>query len=179
MKIRACPQCGSTNISTGTMGSGVTFGVTSWNYSCRNCNYRGQPLEFDSKEAYQKFLAGLQRKEPPSSTIEKNVDDLLDDIPEDKQFKELVEEAASDTTSFCDEHPFQHKKWWPDFIVAIFLSFIITYFLFIPNLSYIMDSTELLIYGAFLFIFWILILMILIIIVEYFIVLLKREICKK
>jgi len=178
MKIIACPKCGSTDISAGTMGSGVTFGVTSWNYTCRNCNYRGQPLEFDSKETYQKFLSGMRGKETPSSTVEEKIDNLLDETGIDKEFKELVEEAASDTNPLCDEHPFQNKKWWPDFIIAIFFSLIITFFLFAPNLLNIMTSTEVYIYIIFLFIFWIIILMVFLVIIEYFIVQLRRKFCK-
>jgi len=50
MKITACPKCGSKNISMGTIGSGVTFGITSWNETCRDCGYQGQPIVFDSEK---------------------------------------------------------------------------------------------------------------------------------
>ena len=52
MKISACPKCGSKNISMGTLGTGVTFGITSWIQNCRDCGYKGQPIEFETEKDY-------------------------------------------------------------------------------------------------------------------------------
>jgi transcription elongation factor Elf1 len=59
--ILACPRCGSTRIEMGTMNQGVLFGVTSWKSVCKNCGYQGEPLIFDTEEAYEKFLDGLSK----------------------------------------------------------------------------------------------------------------------
>jgi len=65
MKITACPKCGSRNIFQGTMGDGVLTGYTTKDV-CRDCDYRGQPIIFDSEKEYKLFLKGLEldKKEP-------------------------------------------------------------------------------------------------------------------
>ncbi len=55
MEIKACPNCGSRRIFQGRMGDGVLTGYTSRNV-CRDCNYQGMPIIFDSEKEYKKFL---------------------------------------------------------------------------------------------------------------------------
>jgi hypothetical protein len=158
------------------MGSGVTFGVTSWNFSCRDCNYRGAPLEFETEKAYQQFLSGLKgMAKEPSKSIEDKIDDVLDDTVENKQFKEIVEEAEKDCSPLCDEHPFQNKKWLPEVIVASILSAILTFTL-IPNLLLIMNQVETTFVIVGFFLFGILSMLVTIVIVEYFIIMIKRKV---
>jgi len=179
MKIQACPRCGSRDISTGTMGSGVTFGVTSWNFTCKNCNYRGQPLEFDNEEAYNKFLKGLAKERQAEKEDEEEPIDTNQETIKDKQFMEIVKEAEQDTRPLCDEHPFQHKKWWPEIIISVILSAIITYIWFSPNLITYMDNIETLISSVLFFIFWIFIVLLFLVIIEYFGVCARRNLKSK
>jgi len=62
MKIKACPRCGSRNISMGSIGDGVLFGIDSWKEVCRNCNYQGAPILFDSESEYNKFFKTVNQK---------------------------------------------------------------------------------------------------------------------
>ena len=55
MEIIACPNCGSRKIFQVRMGDGVLTGYTSKNV-CRDCNYQGMPIIFDSEKEYKKFL---------------------------------------------------------------------------------------------------------------------------
>ena len=77
MKIYACPKCGSKNIHIGTIDSGVTYGITSWDYTCRDCDYRGMPLIFYSEKEYKLFLKGLLKDLESVSLAEKYHGSLL------------------------------------------------------------------------------------------------------
>ena len=59
MEIFACPKCGSRNIHIGTIRDGVLDGYTS-RYVCRDCDYQGMPIVFDSEEEYISFLQELK-----------------------------------------------------------------------------------------------------------------------
>jgi hypothetical protein len=61
MKISACISCGSKNIRSGTISDGVLPGYTDGlvTYVCDDCNHRGIPVEFETEEEYQKFLAAV------------------------------------------------------------------------------------------------------------------------
>lgn len=61
MEIKACPNCGSTQIYQGRMGEGVLTGYTSRNV-CRNCGYQGMPIIFDTEKEYKKFLESKSQK---------------------------------------------------------------------------------------------------------------------
>ncbi|MEF8879548.1 MAG: hypothetical protein V5A64_04065 [Candidatus Thermoplasmatota archaeon] len=56
LPIRACPNCGSTDIKMGDIKSGLVYGLTSWKLVCNKCGYRGMPIIFDSEGDYKKFL---------------------------------------------------------------------------------------------------------------------------
>jgi len=60
MRIYACPKCGSTNISQGTLGEGVLTGYVNRDV-CKDCGYQGMPIIFDSQVEYKKFLEGLSK----------------------------------------------------------------------------------------------------------------------
>ena len=72
MEIIACPNCGSRRIFQGRMGDGVLTGYTSRNV-CRDCNYQGMPIIFDSEKEYNKFLdsKSLNKKKLKSELKEK------------------------------------------------------------------------------------------------------------
>ena len=71
MKIYACPKCGSTNISQGTLGEGVLTGYVNKDV-CKKCGYHGMPFIFDSENEYKKFLEGLAKeKESKDNNVEK------------------------------------------------------------------------------------------------------------
>lgn len=60
MAITACPLCGSTKVGTG----GIRDGVHPHEFSkqaCKNCGWTGMPLEFDTREKYQRFLDDLRK----------------------------------------------------------------------------------------------------------------------
>lgn len=127
MKITACPKCGSKNISMGTMGSGITFGITSWNEMCKDCGYQGQPIVFDSEKKYKKFLVEVKQKpldkktelkEEPS--VEDEVDEVIDVSQKDKDVVELLQEYEKEKVS----KPIwpKNKVWWPEIGVALALA---------------------------------------------------------
>lgn len=121
MKIKACPKCGSKNISMGALGDGVLFGIDSWKEVCRNCNYQGAPILFDSEVEYKKFFSELNLdnnkkvKENKNKSIKKDDSDLLDKSEE----KEV-------------------NVRWRIFLISVALSFFIT-LLFVPNFLSIYD----------------------------------------
>jgi len=129
MTISACPKCGSKNISMGTMGSGVTFGVTSWNQMCRNCGYQGQPLLFDSEKKYKKFFEALHQK-PQDTTerrtpgsVEEKVDEVLDEVSEkDKDTVRLL--CQYEEESECKPIWPKNKAWWPEISIALVFTFL-------------------------------------------------------
>ncbi len=62
MKIRACLRCGSKNLDIADMRDGITPGIDWSTMVCRECNWQGIPLEFETEGAYQNFLKGLEKQ---------------------------------------------------------------------------------------------------------------------
>jgi hypothetical protein len=62
MKITACPRCGSKNLDIADMRDGITPGIDWSTNVCRNCDWQGIPLEFETENNYQKFLKGLEKQ---------------------------------------------------------------------------------------------------------------------
>ena len=148
MKILACPKCGSKNISMGTIGSGVTFGVTSWKEVCRDCGYQGSPIIFDSEKEYKKFLEELNEyKEQKMKTATKKEEE----IPRK------------------EEKPVEHKSkvWWPEIGLALGITALF-YLLGLPNILFLVGIELAILYGILSFITTFLFLLIAIVIVEYF-----------
>ena len=132
MKIKVCPKCGSKNISAGTMGSGVTFGVTSWKEMCRDCGYQGQPINFDSENDYKNFLKEIKQKPQEKETkleekpsVEDQVDEVINATEKDKEVVNLLKEYEKEKVG----KPIwpKNKSWWPEIglalILAIFVNF--------------------------------------------------------
>ncbi len=62
MKITACPRCGSKNLDIADMRDGISPGIDWSTNVCRNCDWQGIPLEFETENNYQKFLIGLEKQ---------------------------------------------------------------------------------------------------------------------
>jgi hypothetical protein len=62
MKMRACLRCGSKNLDIADMRDGITPGIDWSTMVCRDCNWQGIPLEFETENAYQNFLKGLEKQ---------------------------------------------------------------------------------------------------------------------
>ena len=61
-EVKACPKCGSMNVS-GLKSIFMAYRKSPVSsYSCSNCGYEGIPLLFDSKKDYKKFLELKQKK---------------------------------------------------------------------------------------------------------------------
>ena len=128
MKINACPKCGSKNIQMGTMDAGVIYGVTSWKSVCKECGYQGEPLLFDSEDAYQKFLHGLSAKEalPDIAAEQKDAvvaeeDDTLELSAKDKDVVEMLHELQEEPERKKTKFP-ENKSWWPEIGLSMMLS---------------------------------------------------------
>ena len=129
MKIYACPKCGSKNIHIGTMDSGVTYGITSWDYTCKDCDYKGMPLIFYTEKEYQQFLKGLLKEVQSrlkDSNDEKTDEKLNKENKEILKFiKELIDKESKENKDISQkENPNWHRKrsWWPEIILSFIIS---------------------------------------------------------
>lgn len=165
MKIHACPRCGSQKIYIGTMDSGVTFGITSNNYTCKNCNYNGMPLIFNNKKNYTQFLKGFQ-KEKETNKKEKT--------------KETKKEEKEDEEEIIPEKEITHwhgkRSWW----IEIILAFIISAALFLYSLPSMIYTFELIFILYLIIVFFIesLVILIAIVFFEYLGYLIYKKIKK-
>jgi hypothetical protein len=186
MKIYACPKCGSKNIHVGTMDSGVTYGITSWDYTCKDCDYKGMPIIFYTEKEYKQFLKGLLKE--VQYRLKKSHNDKKSDVDEDKVkstnedkeilefIKKLIDKESKDTKSIdIKEKTGWHKNrsWWIEIILAFIISGILLSF----NISFIMifDYTNLsagyILYVIIEFFIQGIIFLAIIVILEYFILL--------
>jgi len=130
MAIYACPRCGSQEIFMGTMDSGVIIGLTSTKNVCKNCEFQGAHLQFESEKEYLEFIETLKKdkdQKQPADEEEQNktitlskkdqqVLDFVDDV------KKIREEQYEDVKI---EKP---KNWWPEIIISVIISIIIGIF---------------------------------------------------
>ena len=172
MKIYACPKCGSKNICTGTMGSGVTFGITSWIEMCRDCGYQGQPIIFDSEEDYNKFLVEVKQKAIKKDIntqekicIEDEVDEVINTAQKDKEIVELLEQYSTEKMP----KPIWSKKkvWWPEIGLSLLLAALL-YFSGLPNITSNMNFEIVIFYSILYFIASFVIVLFTIVVIEYF-----------
>ncbi len=166
MKITACPRCGSTNISAGTMGSGILFGMSSWKEECRDCGYKGASLVFDSKEDYLTFLKEVKGKE--FGVDEKNT-----------AKSSLVVESKK-IEAVCDEDLNQHwhkRDWWIEIGIALVLTIGLSVYGSIVSSGWYGLATGVL-YTLLGFVLTFVIFLMMIVIVEYFIYLIAKSIKK-
>jgi len=172
VKITACPRCGSKNISMGTMGSGVTFGVTSWKEMCRDCGYQGQSLIFESEKEYKKFLEELKRKPHKRKTgskeesfVEDKEEEVIGLAQKDQEVVNLLKEYEKEKTI----KPIWSKKrvWWPEIGLAIVLA-LWTYFSGLINETSLMGIEIAILYSVLFFIASFVIFLFIIVVIEYF-----------
>jgi len=140
--IHACPRCGSKRIEMGTMNQGVLFGVTSWKSVCKNCGYQGEPLIFETEDAYKKFLEGLSKDksqfpitESQESATAKSDESETEETPElTEKDKEVVEYAhdVEEESKGVENHKVrapvfdETKSWRVEVLVALVISAIWT-----------------------------------------------------
>ena len=182
MKISACPKCGSKNISMGTMDSGVTFGVTSWKEICRDCNYQGRPLVFDSEKEYKKFLEGIKQKPQDKKTkpkkkssVEEKVDEIINISEKDRETVELLREYEKEKVS----KPIwpKNKVWWPEIGLAFAIS-VIFIILLIPQMISLFGVGFGIIYSLLILITSFLSVLASIVAIEYFLKMTKNAIVR-
>jgi hypothetical protein len=101
----------------GQLKAGVIYGVTSWKMQCRNCGYQGQPLIFDTKEEYGKFLEALKQSgtspAPVPDTEEEKPDERIVDLLKNTKETETAAEVPS-------------KSWRREIIVSLVVAAIVT-----------------------------------------------------
>jgi len=181
MKITACPKCGSKNISMGTMDSGVTFGVTSWNSVCRNCGYQGMPLHFDSKQEYNRFLKGLLQKGKASKVPAKDLPQELSE--KDQEILELLnelraEEKIREPKSKEDKEPSKKKNWWFEIGLSIGIASVL-FILSLPRACSLYGVTFGVLYCLLVLLVEAIIILFVIVIIEYFYKTIKNVIIRK
>ena len=179
MKIYACPKCGSKNIHVGTMDSGVTYGITSWDYTCKDCDYKGMPFIFYSEKEYQQFLKGLLKE--VQSRIKKTSTDKKTDTKLEKEdreiisfIKELIDKESKEKNHIDKkEKPKWHKNrsWWLEIILAFIISgiIIIIFGVSISLFNYDANTVGYLIYLTIEFFIQAIIILAIIVVVEYFV----------
>lgn len=118
VKITACPSCGSTDISMGSLGDGVLFGIGSWKLVCKNCGYQGAPLNFDSIEEYKQYCTELHADENKSTPERKQI------IPD-----KILTQTDKDQLEKIEED--EQKGRWRVFVVSVIFSILLT-ILFMP-----------------------------------------------
>lgn len=156
MKISACPKCGSKRIEMGTMGAGVTFGVTSWKSVCKDCGYQGEPLLFDSEKEYEKFIQGMISKEIEQTSVSVEEEDLSHLSKKDEEvvglLKEDIKEEDSQQENTKEDGVFPVNKSWRNEVVV---SLIVATAGIIISASNLIESPDLSIsifYGILLFV---------------------------
>jgi len=165
MKITACPRCGSTNISAGTMGSGILFGMSSWKEECRDCGYKGASIVFDSKEEYLTFLKEVKGKEYGCD--------------EKKQQSSVLVDSKNDEV-VCDQEPNQHwhkRDWWIEIAIALLLTVGLSVYGSIVSSSWYGLATGVL-YTLLGFVLTFVIFLTMIVVFEYFVYLIVKSIKK-
>lgn len=167
MKITACPRCGSTDISAGTMGSGILFGMSSWKEECRNCGYKGASLVFDSKEEYLTFLREVKGKEYKSNQIKPI-----------KQ-KDCSVNVEQDVVCTIEENQHWHKRdWWIEIIAAFLLTVLLTVYGSMVSSQWYGLATGVL-YSFLGFVLTFVTFLLMIVIIEYFSYLIYKAIKKQ
>ena len=177
MTISACPKCGSKRIEMGTMGAGVTWGVTSWKSVCKDCGYQGEPLLFDSEKEYQKFFQGISKeKESISDSVEE--EDTTNLSKKDEEvvglLKEEINEEKSQQLCTTEEGVFSENKSWRNEIVLSIIIATVGIIISASNLIKSFDYSISIVYGILLFIVTTFGALFVIVIIEYAYLSIKR-----
>jgi len=163
----------------GTMGAGVTFGITSWKSVCRSCGYRGEPLLFPTEEAYQTFLEQLKTTKESLLTEHPQGDDIEEPLQE-----ELLSQEEQEVIRICDEISAEYvpahkdvfsdnKSWIPEIIIAMISAGII---LFGFNVSFFTsaDLWIIFLYSLVLFVTLTFLNLIICVVIEYIFISIKQ-----
>ncbi|MCX6665360.1 MAG: TFIIB-type zinc ribbon-containing protein [Euryarchaeota archaeon] len=171
MEITACPKCGSKRIEMGTMGAGVTWGVTSWKSVCEDCGYQGEPLLFDSEKEYEKFVQGMISKEIEQTSDSVGDDDLSQLSKKDEEVVGLLkegineEEPQQEGTQKDGVFP-ENKSWRIEIGFAMILALgALSFYLF--NIFRTFDIVFLIVYGSLLYSILVIGELVTIVIIEY------------
>ena len=167
MKIYACPRCGSKEIFMGTIDSGVLIGMTSTKNVCKNCGFQGNPILFDSEQEYQHFLKEI-KQETTKTTKEQEVTTNKNELSEkDKLVLDFIKDIKKEKTQ-DQQHKDQDvgKNWWPEIVIALFISVISGIWIY-PNLLTVMIDPYVTIYLIGYIIITFLITIIIILVIEY------------
>jgi transcription elongation factor Elf1 len=180
MKIYACPKCGSKNIHIGTLDSGVTYGITSWDYTCKDCDYKGMPLIFYSENEYKQFLKGLLKDLESRTKSESDENKKIDNktLRDDKELlifiKKLIDKESKekeDIRTFEKTGWHKNRSWWIEISLAFIISGLL--FLFGSSTIIIFDfgayTLFYIIYMIILFFIQAIIILAIIVVIEYFI----------
>jgi hypothetical protein len=138
--IYACPRCGSRRIRQGALYVGA---LTGYREVCRECNYHGMPVIFDTEEEYQRFITEIK-----SGDI-----DSKNSRPLTENEQDIVSYAKEDITIENDETI--DKR--PYILVVLLLVTFVYLLFFIPSvilpLLLIYDSSLGFIVGSFTILF--------------------------
>jgi hypothetical protein len=162
------------------MDSGITFGVTSNNYICRDCNYQGMPIIFKSEKEYKLFLDGLlqeiksrvENKKEDQIKSSEDVEVKLSKTDEEiiDYLKDLIDEEIDFESEYIEEeevHWHGNRSWW----IEIAISFGISAIIFLSVLPYLITQMNMVLFFYYTLLFFLEALFILagIVVIEYFV----------
>ena len=150
------------------MDSGVSFGITSWNSVCEECNFLGEPIVFDSEKEYKKFKHAITSEMIDKKLDKKGKDDLSNLSDKEKEVIELLKECEDEPSNKPMSTWPENKSWWPEIIIALCFT-IITMFSGLVNLTAVFGLSGAIIYTLVGFFTEFVIILSTIIIIEYII----------
>lgn len=142
----------------GELKAGIIYGVTSWKMQCRNCGYQGQPLIFDTKEEYEKFLEGLRASGTSPAPVPETAEE------EEKPDPRVVDLLAHTKESEPTPEP-PSKSWWREIVVSLVVAAIIS--LYEAPMFFRQLGSVAAVYLVFFFVLVTILVLVVFIIVEY------------
>ena len=129
MVIYACPRCGSQEIFMGTMDSGVIIGLTSIKNVCKNCEFQGAHLQFESEKEYLKFIKTLKKDKDQRQPTRKEQNENIELSKKDQQVLDFVDDVKNiREEQYEDVKVEKPKNWWPEIIISVIISIIVGIF---------------------------------------------------
>ena len=129
MVIYACPRCGSQEIFMGTMDSGVIIGLTSIKNVCKNCEFQGAHLQFESEKEYLKFIKTLKKDKDQRQPTKKEQNENIKLSKKDQQVLDFVDDVKNiREEQYEDVKVEKPKNWWPEIIISVIISIIVGIF---------------------------------------------------
>ena len=174
MVIYACPRCGSQEIFMGTMDSGVIIGLTSIKNVCKNCEFQGAHLQFESEKEYLKFIKTLKKDKDQRQPTKKEQNENIKLSKKDQQVIDFVDDVKNiREEQYEDVKVEKQKNWWPEIIISTILSIIIgifSYSGFVGTMGNMLTTFYLIGYTFIIFIS----LLVIIVVIEYILKSIKR-----